>query len=562
MSTASKHDHQFSTLIKSLRTFQNWNFDSAVRFDAFKTAAGLVAPWVKWNPWSEWTARRKCERRIVAATGCATASKTFTFGLWGYLFWLANPDATSVVLTSTTSKMVRKRIWPVIQDIHARNPFRTGNMVDSKTTLQNTRGDDKNGIFCIAIRDGPLERALGNIKGVHNQHMFVMIDEATDTPEAIFEAINNLQKGCDDFNLGVLGNATSKLDPHGRVCAPKDGWPSIGIDDDEWEIAGVSKWGIEDGICLHYDGEKSPNVLADEDKWPFIFTRKDLKRANSFPDARETISYWKETRGFWAPEGICRTVFSEALIQKYDGRGKHIFRSSKTKIASCDFAFGGDRCVYQSGDLGDLDDGRSAIQLDAPVTIPLLATSPEPVHYQIARWIIRRNSELKVAPKSFGGDATGEGAGVMAIISQEWGSQIHWVEFGGSPSDIPASSEDQRPSNEVYDRKVTELWYSCREWLAAGQIKGFGNEAIIQFCSREYSIAKRKIILDKKDDCRKKIGRSPDEADAVVILVEVAKRLGARAANRFVQDRGKEQRENLRKYSQVYEHVDYASEAA
>ncbi len=83
--------------------------------------------------------------------------------------------------------MVRRRIWPVIQELYNSAAEQVGNLVDSKTTLQARKGDDKHGIFAIAIKDGPVASAVADIQGVHAERMFIDIDEATDAPEAIME---------------------------------------------------------------------------------------------------------------------------------------------------------------------------------------------------------------------------------------------------------------------------------------------------------------------------------------------------------------------------------------
>lgn len=537
------------------------------KYGHFRKLAAITCPHVKWHPWNEWSAQKLCENSVVAMTGCAAASKTHIAGVFGFNFFLAAPSMTSVVLTSTTSKMVRKRIWPVIQELHSQCPFDIGNLVDSKTTLQATRGDDKNGIFAIAVGDGPLERALGNIKGVHNRRMMLIVDEATDTKEAIFEAINNLQKGCEEFVLVAIGNATSKLDPHGRLCEPKEGWNSINVNVDEWPIKGVSKWGIEGGVCLHFDGVKSPNVVCGEDRWPFIFTNRDLNKALSFPDAKETVGFWKETRGFWPPDGICRTVFSETLIEKFNGRGKMTFVSMKTPIAFCDFAFGGDNCVFQPAELGNLSGGKMGIHLLEPIIIPIKATDPEPVNYQIARRCLAECKARGIQPQHFGGDATGEGSGPLSIMAEEWsqvipgqsGSKINWVEFGGSPSDMPATLEDPRTSKECYDRRVTELHWSAREYLASGQLGGMNTQACVDLCCREFEEVKRKKKMDTKAEAKVKLGHSPDHGDALVGVCEIARRMGAHPTSVSVQNRKTDWKAFVRKTQRVFEHVDYAA---
>ena len=153
-------------------------------------------------------------------------------------------------------------------------------------------------------------------------------------------------------------------------------------------------------------------------------------------------------------------------------------------------------------------------------------------------------------------DKTGTGRGVYAILVTEWGPVLG-VEFGGSPSDKPASSADPRPSSEVYDRKVTELWYSCQEFLLTQQLKGIYDEAAIEFCSREYTIKNKKICLDTKEECKKKIGRSPDHADAISVLVELARTLGAVAGT--YQKQSDRWEVEAKKWDSMYDLDDVAS---
>jgi len=532
------------------------------KYAHFRNVCKFLWPNLQWHPWMEWSCRSLCENETNAFAGCATASKTYMAGVFAMAFWAADPKHTSVVLTTTTGKMVRRRIWPIIQQLYDEQPQFPGNMVDSKTTLQAVKGDDKNGIFGIAVGDGPVEKAVANIKGVHNKRMLVVIDEATDTPEAIFRALPNLQKGCEDFRLLIIGNPTSHMDCHGRLCEPKDGWNSISVEDEEWDIRGVPEWGIDSGVCLHFDGEKSPNVKLGEDKWKFIYTNRDLAKVQAQPGARETVPYWRETRGFWTPDGICRTIFSEALIQKYNGTGKLTFFSSAIPISALDPAFGGDKCILRFALLGDLPDGRTAIQLTESINIQIKATSKDPIHYQIAYKVIEECKKRGIEPKNFAMDTTGEGGGTADIICKEWNDgkqnvEIHRVEFGGAPSTMPVSRVDATPAKDRYDRKVTELYYSCRNFLMGGQLGGLNKDECIQFCSREYSDENKKIKLDTKKECRKKIGRSPDDADSAVVLIDLARSKGAVAGTKVPIAGNGSWKEFARKANQVYANVTY-----
>lgn len=521
-------------------------------FGHFKNIVRTLWPKLQWHEWLTDRTRGLSEYPSSAWVGCAAAGKTFDAALFGLVFWLADPERTSVILTSTTGKMVRKRIWPVIRDLYDSRPGLPGNMVDSKTTLQAKKGDDKHGVFAIAVREGSTSKAVANIQGLHAPRMLLIIDEATDTPEAIFEAISNLRKGCLDFRVLVIGNPISHLDPHGLCCEPKKGWNSVTVEDEEWETRGVDKWEIEPGVCFHFDGLKSPNIKARELKYKFLISEADVDRARKNQNGEDTIGFWKYTRGFWAPEGVCRTILSEALIEKYNARGTLLFVSRFTMVAALDPAFGGDRCVLRFAKLGDLEGGRMGLQVTEAMELKIRPKAKEPVHYQIAHQVKEECVKRGVDPKNFILDASGEGGGLASIIHEEWSNEIQLCEFGGSPSEMPVSEDDQRLSKDVYDRRVTELWFSVQRFVRGSQLGGLIQADCIELCSREFNDEKRKIVLDTKADCKAKIGRSPDYGDSIALLVELARRLGASAGGSSSSHSRKRWLDEARKMSDVY----------
>lgn len=521
----------------------------------FRNICQMLWPELQWHQWLQDRIKGLCEFSTSSWVGCATAGKTFDAGLFSMVFWLADPSETSVILTSTTGKMVRKRIWPVIQKLYSRGGQYglPGNLVDSKTTLQSTKGDDKHGIFALAVRDGNTSKAVGDIQGLHAKRILLVIDEATDTPEAIFEAIPNLRKGCADFRLVVIGNAVSHLDPHGLCCEPRNGWSSVSVEDEDWETKGVDKWEIESGICLHFDGLKSPNYRFQKPLYEYLISKEDVDRAIKTQGGEDTLGFWKYTRGFWAPEGVCKTVLSDALIAKYNARGKLIFQSNFRKISVLDPAFGGDRCVQRIGQLGDLSGNRLGIQINEAIEIKLRPQDKEPIHFQIARQVRHNCERAGVEPKHFALDASGEGGGLADILAATWSDQIQRVEFGGAPSDMPTSEQDPRPASEVYDRKVTELWFSVRQFVMGQQIGGLTVIDCQELTSRQYTDEKRKIKLDTKADCKKKIGRSPDYGDSVALAVELARRLGASAGTAGPTNSSRDWLAKAKEYASIYD---------
>lgn len=495
------------------------------RYGHFRKAAGILWPKLVWHDWLERQIQSLCDNQWVAWAGCAASGKTFAASLFAIVWWMSDASNTTVVLTSTTAKMIRKRAWAVIRKLHSDAPGIGGNMVDSKTMLQAKKGDDKSAIFGQAVAEGDTAKAVANIQGIHNRRVMVIIDEATDTPEAAFDACANLYSGCSEFICLVIGNPASRFDAMGQFCEPADGWKSVTVDDEEWETR--EQLNGKRGVVLRFDADKSPNVIAGKTLYPFLVKDSDLQGARRrFGDSSPL--YWKFYRGFWAPDGVIKTIFTENLVAKVNGTGMFIFIGNRFfKVAGCDPAFGGgDRPVLQFGECGDVASGLG-INLARRILLRIDAGSRTPVHFQLAEQIQKHCQDEGVDPNRFGLDATGEGGGLADIISRQWSNRIVRVEFGGMASEDPVSSEDPRSCRDVYQNMVAQLWFQAREYLIAEQLRGLDASVIKEFCNRLYDdITKPKIQLQTKREMKLAFGFSPDYADAACVMLEVARRSG------------------------------------
>ncbi|MEI7461034.1 MAG: hypothetical protein WCK15_16605 [Pirellula sp.] len=482
-------------------------------FNHFVNVSKMVWPKMSWNPWLEAQVESLCEHDYVGWAGCGASGKTFGATLFATVWWLANPSKTTVVLTSTTAKMIRKRMWANLQELVRKSRGFPGNMVDSKMSLQAIKGDDRHSISAIAVAEGNTSKAVANIQGIHAERVMVIIDEATDTPEAAFEACTNLSKGCREFKMLVIGNPASKYDPHGRFCTPAKGWRSVTIEDQHWLT--------ERGMCRRFDGMKSPNISEGRTKYPYLITHDQVLSAMRH-EGEQSPTFWKYTRGFWSPDGMVKTVLSESIIETYTPTRKLVFTTNVQVVAGLDPGFGGDRCVLRFAKVGTANDKVSIFFGDV-IHISPNAQLTEPVHYQIANRVKEECSQRGVPPDKFALDSSGEGGGLADILTREWGV-VHRVEFGGSASTIPVSDEDSRPCNEAYDRKVTELWFSMRKWVVEERVGGMDIETLQEFCARMFDDSKRKISVETKTVMKQRTGKSPDLADAAVVLLDLVRK--------------------------------------
>jgi hypothetical protein len=396
-------------------------------------------------------------------------------------------------------------------------------MVNSKNTVQAIENNDLSALFALAVMSGDTQMAVQRLKGIHNERILLVVDEAEGTPEAIMATIPNLRKSCDEFQLIVIGNAASKFDPHGRVCTPRDGWESVTVETQAWPTAGVPEWQIDAGRCLHFDGFKSPNVLAKKTIYPRIYTYEDYCEIQKHPARSHSIGYWSHDRGFWLPDDLNLTVFVSSFFRQ----NKESFEfKDPIRVAALDpaFATDGDQCIAAIALVGKNEKNDFCVQMQNLHRFNLQASHGN-VDYAIADWFISLCQEYEVPPENAGIEASGVGRGVYAIVAERWDHGVIRLEAGEKPSDQPAGPDDQRPANTVYFNAITYAWFYTRELARQGRVRGVDEAAVKQGCQRGWVRLNNKIRLEDKTTYRSRFNCSPDEMDATAWACDVARRV-------------------------------------
>ena len=169
------------------------------------------APQFQLNRWSDHRAlhflREGHHKELTAWFGPGAAAKTFDAAKLAFTYWLAAPDRTVVTCCSTTAKMLDQRIWGSIKRLyHAlmTNPdycdlpikLYEGDTRQVVFVGESDKGRHPNAMLRgVAIEQGSVDDAIGNVIGVHNERMLLIVDEEQFTREALIEARINLRKG-------------------------------------------------------------------------------------------------------------------------------------------------------------------------------------------------------------------------------------------------------------------------------------------------------------------------------------------------------------------------------
>lgn len=481
-------------------------------------------PSFEWHGWASWADQTFCGNTRSAIVGSGGSGKSWTAGEYALKFWACAPMITAVVVASTSVDAARKRIWKSIStgysDITRRTgPLSTSQMLSSpKPFIRSGPGDSVHGIYVIPVEQGDVDKAVNAIKGYHARRVLIVRDESDAISQAIIDVESNLRIGTEEFQTIDLGNLPSSLNPLGKQMEQFPGRPVSEALGYEW----MSARGIK---CVRLDGEVSPNI-RDKGKWTGLMTEEDRADIERQAGGKNTRTYYVMVKGLPPPDGVDDTVCSESLLHAHQAFDKVIWRSSFTAFAALDPGFGGDKCCFRFFKRGFDDKNVMRIFCDEILSIPIVVNNPKnPPEYQIAAKVKSLCQARGIPPDEFIADTTGIGSGVAAALQREWSPLIHVCEFGGAPSDMIVSQEDPRPARELYDRRVTELWFSVREYIQAGMIRGLDETTALQLCQRKWDYKAKKKAVQKKDE----LPTSPNEADALACAVELLRRKGVHA---------------------------------
>lgn len=484
------------------------------------------------NPWSEEIIDALCANRYVGVGGCAGSTKSETLALWVLVSFLCNPRHTLGIIISTSLKEAKKRIWGSLVDFIRAIPA-PGlplQVVDYSGTIRylspTFKSSDRSTISLVAAERKQEKEAVGKLIGMHNDLVIVVADELSELTGALLEYAfpgGNLASN-PDYQFVGLSNPVSYYDPFGLLWKPKDGWMSINVESSFWET--------EFGVGIHFDGMKSPNILAGKTLYPFLPTAQKIEEAKRAEGGENSLRFWRMVRGFFAPMGQEDLIYAEQDIVKFKGEEPAIWGDQPlTKCAALDpgFTNGGDRSIVYLGTIGQSKDRAHTLNYDRYVELVEDVTSDEERSYQIARQFKELCEREGIAPRHAAVDATGAGGPFCDIVSTIWSREILRVKFGGKASAQPVSLTDPALGHERYFDRVTEIWYSGKELLRQGQIKGISPEMAREMSARKYGTtgAEKKIYAESKVDMKFRTKKSPDIADAGFILLALCReRLG------------------------------------
>lgn len=483
-----------------------------------------------------------CHNDDIVIAGAASMSKSFPVSLFCLSDWQAAPHCTSSWVATTSLGASEDRIWGILAGLYADSKMKIGQLIDYRHMIVWSGADfDESKDYASAIKalafppGGEGAKAVATTRGRKNARCRLFIDELPEMENLVLNTKTNLSANDDVIFCGI-GNPSAEDNPHTKWCLPKgcENFDSVNPDMDEWET--------QTGICLYFNGKKSPNMQAPEGEpvpFPFLLDRKKIARMlqQNYGD-ENAVDFMRNAIGWWPKSGFVQTVIKKSVVEEANTFFEPFWNyGTEVMLGGFDTSFtsGGDRCVLSVGKLGNIRGVmKKVLWLKCQEVLIARGDSKEEFEDAMAKKVVAACIKHGISPVNFGMDVSGDGGRMAQAIIKEWmkvnatAVSIYLISSMGKPSEAIVSSIDTRPCSEAYDRIVTEYWYSSYHGFKTRSLYGVdpNGDLVREMSKRRYKIVNKKISIESKDDYKEREGQSPDLADSYNYLVCMAKRAG------------------------------------
>lgn len=380
------------------------------------------------------------------------------------LWWCANYDDGRVIVTAPTNNQIRNIFWRELRGTVHR--ARIALPRPAQLPALGMQWPDGREIIGFSTKES--ER----MAGLSGAHMLFIVDEASGVDEDIFEAIEGNRAG--GAHILLMGNPTQPSGTffdafHGKTdfyhtlhissveAAATPSRPD-GLATPEWCEEKLAEWGPED-------------------------PRYHVRVLGNFADSAEA------------------SVIPLAILDVAQRRHEDMATPSAQLEVGCDPAkFGDDKTALVARRSFKIIDIVVASKLDENAVARLINDF---VERHLAPG--EQHALVKV-------DSTGLGQGVLVAIGHLPSKRFtaHGIDAASQANDL-----------DKYFNKRAELWFGLADWLKqGGAVPSLPTDLEAELLSARYSYdARGRIKVERKEEIKKRLGRSPDLADALALCV-------------------------------------------
>lgn len=420
--------------------------------------------------------RAVVKHRRVAVKSCHGVGKTFLVARLA-CWWIENHkdlDA-GVISTAPSNDQVVGLLWKEINIAHEKGGLK-GRVNQTNWWLGNVR---------VAFGRKPSDTQPGAMVGAHSLYNLVILDEADGVADSLWTAAGALATN-DESRIIAIGNPDTAGSRFEKACKPGSGWHVITIDAHE---------------SPNWTGEYVPERLK------ALLVSKAYEQEVIDDHGIDSPVYLSKIRGQF-PKQNANAIVRDADLQK--ARAARPMRDTDLFPVELgvDVAAGGDRSVIRL---------RRGVRFGSEEGVWVWRSQHDDSE-RLVREIL--DAQQKTGATSIKIDANGVGWAVVGAVRKALRKQTL---RGGRVCHVHGVMVGQRATNPKRFKNLrAELWWLARE-LCEAQVWDLSlieedDPLLEELKAPNWSTdAGKRIVVEQKDEVRKRLGRSPDDADAALL---------------------------------------------
>lgn len=407
---------------------------------------------------------------VESGTG---TGKTYVLGACTVLWFLACFEDAVVVTMAPKEDQLRLHCWKEIRRLWPRFQRHFPDAEISDLRIRMRPGQDSWGAAGFACGVDAGAESATRAQGFHARDMLFVLEESPGIAPPIWVAIENTSTSPHNLRL-ALGNPDHQQDPLHQFCL----------------LPGVTHVRVS---ALDY-----PNVVTGHEVVPGAVGPAAIERRRR--------KYGEDSRLYQSRvRGISPTESAEALIRRAWCL-EAVARYGDRALREGRPALGVDVANSEAGDRAAIARGRGACVLE-------VASFPCPDASKLGTKVATEIRALRVDPLHVGVDAVGVGASTVNKL-RELGYSIEALNGGERPKALGAVLGTEE---EEYNNLRSQMHWQLRVDLQHGLVALPDDpELIDDLTTPRWETRGGKIVVESKEEIRKRLGRSPDKGDAVV----------------------------------------------
>ncbi len=435
------------------------------------------------------------DNRYTAVQSCHGAGKSFVTSR-AIAWWLSTKPLGEAFAVSTapTAAQVSAILWREIRRAH-----RKGNLpgyITGGPTPSWKYGDGE----LIGIGRKPADHDNSAFQGLHDRYILIAVDEACGVPRSIFDAVDSLATN-EDARVIAIGNPDDPSSHFAKLCEPGSGWNVIRIDALDSPLFTMEECAKYPELAQLMEAEQMPYSVEQipRDLWPMLVSPMWVSERVKRWGPNSPI-FTSKVRGLF-PEIGEDVMITPRMIR--DAQARTLIPINYSVLGVDVARFGSDRTIFahRSGGVvritGDYGKQDTVVTTEKVIKV---ATN-------------KRADEVRV-------DGVGIGGGVIDQL----------VAKGFDAIDMQSGAAPSGPDAHLFHNARAQWWWDLRRRFEIGEIDidDRDEDLAAQLGSVKYRFTdKGKIIIESKDEMKRRGLPSPDRADAVMLTSPVAEYDGA-----------------------------------